>query len=194
MKIIPEIIVTNPNDVSKECQDFANKILAVVQQRVLVDSKTYKNIEANLYIYIGINVNVNKELLKPINENFYYGSDDSLRLISETVNLNSTVRQALKNRVEFIGEIKECFVYLSLSPIDKKKLTSRNSEKEENIVYHSIDPIFTLDEVVMNQDERDAIMRAISLVKEKDLVYNKWGFSKVDKHTRIVFSWSSWNG
>lgn len=186
MKIIPEIIVTNPNDVSKECQDFANKILAVVQQRVLVDSKTYKNIEANLYIYIGINVNVNKELLKPINENFYYGSDDSLRLISETVNLNSTVRQALKNRVEFIGEIKECFVYLSLSPIDKKKLTSRNSEKEENIVYHSIDPIFTLDEVVMNQDERDAIMRAISLVKEKDLVYNKWGFSKVDKHTKSV--------
>ena len=74
MKIIPEIIVTNPNDVSKGCQDFANKILAVVQQRVLVDSKTYKNIEANLYIYIGINVNVNKELLKPINENFYYGS------------------------------------------------------------------------------------------------------------------------
>ena len=66
MKIIPEIIVTNPNDVSKECQDFANKILAVVQQRVLVDSKTYKNIEANLYIYIGINVNVNKESLKPI--------------------------------------------------------------------------------------------------------------------------------
>lgn len=146
MKIIPEIIVTNPNDVSKGCQDFANKILAVVQQRVLVDSKTYKNIEANLYIYIGINVNVNKELLKPINENFYYGSDDSLRLISETVNLNSTVRQALKNRVEIIGEIKECFVYLSLSPIDKKKLTSDNSEKEENIVYHSIDPIFTLDD------------------------------------------------
>lgn len=186
MKIIPEIIVTNPNDVSKECQDFANKILAVIQQRVLVDSKTYKNIEANLYIYIGINVNVNKELLKPINENFYYGSDDSLRLISETVNLNSTVRQALKNRVEIIGEIKECFVYLSLSPIDKKKLTSENNEKEENIVYHSIDPIFTLDEVVMNQDERDAIMRAISLVKEKDLVYNKWGFSKVDKHTKSV--------
>ena len=57
MKIIPEIIVENPTDISKDIRDFANDILSIIQKRVLVDSKTYKNIEANLYIYIGINVN-----------------------------------------------------------------------------------------------------------------------------------------
>ena len=62
MKIIPEIIVENPNEVSKELQDCANNLLALVQKRVFVDSKAYKNIEANLYFYIGINVNMNKEM------------------------------------------------------------------------------------------------------------------------------------
>lgn len=186
MKIIPEIIVINPNEVSKELHDFTNSILAVIQQRVLVDSKTYRNIEANLYIYIGINVNMNNELFKPINENLYYGSDDSLRLISETVTLNSTIQHALKNRVVITDEVKSCFVFSSLSPIDKKKLTGESNKKEEHVVYHSVDPIFTLDEVVMNQNERDAIMRAVALVKERDLVFNKWNFKKVDKHTKSI--------
>lgn len=186
MKIIPEIIVTNPNAIPKGFHDLSNNILAIVQQRVLVDSKTYNKIDANLYIYIGINVNMNNELFTSVNEKFYYGFDDSLRLTSETVNLNTTIRQALKNRITATGEVKQYFVYLSLSPIDKKKLIGESNKKEESIVYHSVDPIFTLDEVVMNQDERDAIMRAISLVKERDLVYNKWGFSKVDKYTKSI--------
>ena len=186
MKIIPEIIVENPNEVSKELHDYTDKLLALVQKRVFVDSKTFKNIEANLYIYIGINVNMNNNMFTLINENFYYGSDDSLRLISETVNLNATIRQALKNRIFVKDEVKKCFVYLSLSPIDKKKLLDDNSKEDKVVVYHSVDPIFTLDEVVMNQDERDSIMRAISLVKEKELIYNKWNFKQVDKHTKSV--------
>lgn len=186
MKIIPEIIVENPNEVSKELQDCANNLLALVQKRVFVDSKAYKNIEANLYFYIGINVNMNKEMFALINEYLYYGSDDSLRLTSETVNLNATIRQAFKKHISVTDEVKKCFVYLSLSPIDKKRLMDDNSKEDKAVVYHSVDPIFTLDEVVMNQDERDSIMRAISLVKEKELIYNKWNFKKVDKHTKSV--------
>ena len=112
MKIIPEIIVTNPNAIPKGFHDLSNNILAIVQQRVLVDSKTYNKIDANLYIYIGINVNMNNELFTSVNEKFYYGFDDSLRLTSETVNLNTTIRQALKNRITATGEVKQYFVYL----------------------------------------------------------------------------------
>ena len=108
MKIIPEIIVENPTDISKDIRDFANDILSVIQKRALVDSKTYKNIEANLYIYIGINVNINGEMLKPIKDKLYYGSDETLRLISETVTLNSTIRHALINRISIIDDVKTC--------------------------------------------------------------------------------------
>lgn len=186
MKIIPEIIVENPTDISKDIRDFANDILSVIQKRALVDSKTYKNIEANLYIYIGINVNINGEMLKPIKDKLYYGSDETLRLISETVTLNSTIRHALINRTSIIDDVKTCFVFLSLSPIEKKNLTGESGKKEQSVMYHSTDPVFTLDEVVMNQDERNSIMRAISLVKEKDLIYNKWNFKQVDKHTKSI--------
>lgn len=186
MKIIPEIIVTNPNEISEGFHDLSNNILAIVRKRVLEDSKTYNKIDANLYIYIGINVNINNELFTSITEKFYYGSDDSLRITSETVNLNATIRQALRNHITPADEVKQYFTYISLSPIDKKKLIGETDKKEETIVYHSVDPVFTLDEVIMSQDERDAIMRAITLVKERDLVYNKWGFSKVDKHTKSI--------
>ena len=75
---------------------------------------------------------------------------------------------------------------MSLSPIEKKNLTGESGKKEQSVMYHSTDPVFTLDEVVMNQDERNSIMRAISLVKEKDLIYNKWNFKQVDKHTKSI--------
>lgn len=186
MKIIPEIIVKNPNEISQGFQDFANSILMLIQKRVLENSKIHKEIEANLYVYIGLNVSINSELLTPTNEYFYYGADDSMRIIPATDSLISTIRNALKNHVKVIDEIKKYFVFLSLSPIDKKNLTGEIGKDEQSVMYHSIDPIFTLDEVVMNQDERDSIMRAISLVKEKDLIYNKWNFKQVDKHTKSI--------
>ena len=38
----------------------------------------------------------------------------------------------------------------------------------------------------MNDDEREAIMRAVTLVKERELVFEKWNFKKVDKHTKSI--------
>lgn len=186
MKITPEVIVKNPDEISQGFQDFANSILMLIQKRVLENSKIHKEIEANLYVYIGLNVSINSELLTPTNDNFYYGADDSMRIIPATDSLISTIQNALKNHVKVIDEIKKYFVFLSLSPIDKKNLTSESGKNEQSIMYHSTDPVFTLDEVVMNQDERNSIMRAISLVKEKDLIYNKWNFKQVDKHTKSI--------
>lgn len=186
MKITPEVIVKNPDEISQGFQDFANSILMLIQKRVLENSKIHKEIEANLYVYIGLNVSINSELLTPTNDNFYYGADDSMRIIPATDSLISTIQNALKNHVKVIDEIKKYFVFLSLSPIDKKNLTSESGKNEQSIMFHSTDPVFTLDEVVMNQDERNSIMRAISLVKEKDLIYNKWNFKQVDKHTKSI--------
>lgn len=186
MKITPEIIVKNPDEISQGFQDFANNILMLIQKRVLDNSKIHKEIDANLYVYIGLNVSINSELLTPTNDYFYYGADDSMRIIPATDSLISTTRNALKNHVKVIDEIKKYFVFLSLSPIDKKNLTGEIGKNEQSVMYHSTDPVFTLDEVVMNQDERNSIMRAISLVKEKDLIYNKWNFKQVDKHTKSI--------
>ena len=186
MKITPEIIVKNPDEISQGFQDFANNILMLIQKRVLDNSKIHKEIDANLYVYIGLNVSINSELLTPTNDYFYYGADDSMRIIPATDSLISTIRNALKNHVKVIDEIKKYFVFLSLSPIDKKNLTGEIGKNEQSVMYHSTDPVFTLDEVVMNQDERNSIMRAISLVKEKDLIYNKWNFKQVDKHQWFV--------
>lgn len=186
MKIVSEIIVKNPDEISQGFKDFANSILMLIQKRVLENSKIHKEIEANLYVYIGLNVSINSELLTPTNDNFYYGADDSMRIIPATDSLISTIQNALKNHVKVIDEIKKYFVFLSLSPIDKKNLTSESGKNEQSVMYHSTDPVFTLEEVVMNQDERNSIMRAISLVKEKDLIYNKWNFKQVDKHTKSI--------
>lgn len=189
MKIIPEVIVINPNAISKVERDTVDSILSIIRKRVLVDSDACKKINSNLYVYIGLNTNINEKVFGEVKDRLYFGSDDSLRLISDVEYINTTISSAIKKHISVPNEINSCFVYLSLIKTDKAKLTASENNKEEEkkkVSYQAVDPIFSLEEVVMNQDERDAIMRAISLVKERDLVYNKWGFSKVDKHTKSV--------
>lgn len=187
MKIIPEIIVQDPSNISMAVHEMVDEIIDLINKRVTDNSKIFKKIDANLYVYIGVDVNVNENLFKPLKNNLLFGADNSTKVIPETTDICAVIKNAINSRISLPEVVKKCFVYLSFSAIDKNVLTKTDNKDEvASSSYIAVDPIFSLDEVVMNKDERDAIMRAITLVKEKDLVYKKWGFSKVDKHTKSV--------
>lgn len=183
MKIIPEIIVKNPADIPTHTRETVDNIIELLHQRLL-QSNSIKKIEASLFLYIGIDTEKNDRLFVQLKDKLYYGFDDSIKVMSETINFNSIIKKAIEKHISIPQEIENCFVYLSLSSIEKCKLTEIKNEK--SISYRSVEPIFSLEDVAINTEEKDAIMRAIALVKERDLVYNKWNFKKVDKHTKSI--------
>lgn len=191
MKIIPEIIVKNPTEIPNHIKDTVDNIIGLLHQRVL-QSNSIKNIEAKLFLYIGIDTEMNDKTFVLLKDKLYYGIDDSMNVMSETVNFNSTFKKAIEKHISIPQEIDKCFVYLSLSSVEKSKLT--DAKKKKATTYQSVEPIFALDEVVMNMEEKDAIMRAISLIKERNLIYNKWNFKKVDKHTKSILCFHGVSG
>ena len=60
------------------------------------------------------------------------------------------------------------------------------NEDEEQSSYQAVKPIYTLDKVILREDTKVQIDRAISLVEQRDKIFNEWGYSEVDPHTKTI--------
>ena len=190
MTIKPEIITNNPNQVPAYETKLANDIVEIIQSRTL-NSDTARGIDSDLYVYIAINViDLNKmsPLFSELKSKMYFAKDDSLTTDSEVNTFADVLRRAVLRHVDVPSEVKVCHIYVSLTKKEQADLWVNSSEapEQEHARFVAVEPIFTLDEVVMNDDEREAIMRAVTLVKERELVFEKWNFKKVDKHTKSI--------
>lgn len=61
-----------------------------------------------------------------------------------------------------------------------------NKSSTDTPQYIAIDPIFSLEDVIMNQDERESILRSLAIVTERQLIFEKWGFSNIDRKTKSI--------
>ena len=52
--------------------------------------------------------------------------------------------------------------------------------------YQAVTPIYTLDKVILGEDTKGQIDRAISLVEQRDKIFNEWGYAEVDPHTKTI--------
>lgn len=190
MTIRPEIITKNPEKMPAYERRLADDIVAKLQDRTL-NSDTARGIESDLYVYVAIDVisqDKMSSLFKELKPKMYFAKDGSLSNQSEINTFGDVLKRAVMLHVEVPTEVKVCHIYISLEKKSQADLWANTTEtsEQERPKFTAEDPIFTLDEVVMNDDERDAIMRAITLVKERELIFEKWNFKKVDKHTKSI--------
>lgn len=191
MTIKPEFITKDPNQMPAYERKLADDIVQIIQNRTL-NSDTARGIDSDLYIYIAIDiVSVDKmsHLFKEIKSKMYFAKDESLSSNTEVSVFADVLKRAITVHVAPPSEIKTCHIYVSLDKKTQSEMwesSSSNSSEQDRPKFVAEEPIFTLDEVVMNDDERDAIMRAVTLVRERELVFEKWNFKKVDKHTKSI--------
>lgn len=184
MKIIPEIEVKDPKNIPSHTHKFVKEITDLVSHRI-TDSKSAKQIDANLYLYIFIDNSRNSFVFEQIKSKLYWGVNDNMLCLQEIKTITEVLKRAFVVNINVPNELVNCYVYLSLCKQDTKDLFSHDEERVKP-QYIAVEPIFSLDEVIMNASERRAIMRAITLVKERELVYTKWNFKKIDKHSKSI--------
>lgn len=190
MIIKPEVITKDPNQVPAYESKLANDIIGIIENRTF-NSDTARGIDSDLYVYIAIDV-MNQDKISPLytelKPKLYYAKDDSLSFQSGVNTFSDVLKRAILRHVEVPQEVCTCHVYISLEKKSQAEIWANPSEAsgQERPTFTAEDPIFTLDDVVMNDDEREAIMRAVTLVKERDLIFEKWNFQSVDKHTKSI--------
>lgn len=52
--------------------------------------------------------------------------------------------------------------------------------------YQATTPIYTLDKVILSHDTKAQIDRAITLIEQHNKIFNEWGFSDIDPHTKTI--------
>ena len=61
-----------------------------------------------------------------------------------------------------------------------------NDADDEKPVFIAKDPKYTFDEVLLDNETKDRIIRALAIIKNRDLIFNTWGYSKLDKATKSI--------
>lgn len=63
---------------------------------------------------------------------------------------------------------------------------NRANDDEAVQSYQATKPLYTLDRVILSNDTRAQIDRAISLIEQHNKIFNEWGYSEIDPHTKTI--------
>lgn len=125
-------------------------------------------------------------LIKELKDGLYVGFSEDITA-SEGGEIFSTIlRNAFKKNLVVPQSEFNIIIYFSSYKLDVNSLFSSNEDGKKTETYKAVDPEFTLDQVIMSPRERKAVMRAITLIRDKDLIYQKWNFKKVDKREKSI--------
>ncbi|MDE6338959.1 MAG: AAA family ATPase [Muribaculaceae bacterium] len=187
MKINLIIQVPDANEISKSQQAVSSNLTKLVNERVN-DSKFASSYKGDIFLYLLMCENRKPSNIRELKDGIYIGFSEDL-ISSESGDIFYTIiRNAIKKHLEVSPSEKNCIIYFSPSKIDINALFKnvKESSDEKKELYIAVEPEFTLDEVIISSKERVAVMRAITLIRDKDLIYNKWNFKKVDKREKSI--------
>lgn len=162
---------------------ISEKLSEILESRFNA-SLPIKKLAGTFYAYLIVNPELNTFNAALLKERMYTENNENIDDDFEISTFLISLKAAIKNNISIPEGIDNIIVYFSLSSMDFTNSTS--NESSSNVTFQAIDPLYKLDDVIMNDNERTAVMRAIILVKEKELIYNKWGFSSVDHTTKSV--------
>lgn len=72
------------------------------------------------------------------------------------------------------------------SSSQEKNDDEQKENDEERPSYTSQKPIYSLDKVIMSNKTKSDIGRAIALITHRDKIFNDWGFTEIDPHTKTI--------
>lgn len=164
-------------------QILSKKISEILEDR-FSKSQKLKNCDGTLLIYLFFNYDVKDN---PDIENrgcLYIGKDKSVETSMVLESFYVTSSSALTNNiVELPSDITSVVIYYSQNVIDKADVLK---SKEGKVSFNVTKPKYTFDDVIINDDERRSIFRALIMIKEKELAFDKWGYRKIDPATKSI--------
>lgn len=185
MKINVKIEVPNPKQISAGQEKLSKEIPNLLADRIKRSAYVAAS-KCDLYLYVLIRENRKSDKFSKVTDGLYLGICQEISSDERGTVLETILRNALRKNIVIPEGEKECIVYLSNHEIDTTSFFINESEDKKKMLFYAVEPIYTLDQVVMSPRERRAVMRAITLVKEQQLIYDKWGFSNIDKSRKSI--------
>ena len=177
------IYVNDPANISKVEKDTCSELSKLVNSRI-AESKTISSQDGLLFVGVFFNRNeIPNEFLR-LSTKLYYKCSFKTKP-NDWLPFEITLKAGLK-RIALDAAIKNIAIVVSDIKFTEEDVFAINRSSTEKPNYVAISPEYTLDDVVMNDDERESILRALTIVSEKELIFQKWGASKVDKNTKSI--------
>lgn len=75
-----------------------------------------------------------------------------------------------------------------INAFEKYKNKMNTEKKEEIIVLNATKPKYRLDQIILNEEEKEDLKSALTLIRERELIYDVWGFSEIDSKPRLILN------
>lgn len=169
-----------------QTKDEDNLIKAINEKiRICVTENQNLENDKTLFVSLFFNRLGIPDSFTDLNNNIYF-QDLSDNLTIGWISLLATVKNSLKG-LEIPKSIRNVAIVFSFYPVVENDVFAINSTKDGNsITFKAIEPQFSLDQVIMNVTEKDSLIRALTIITQRNLIFDYWGFNKIDKSTKSV--------
>lgn len=69
---------------------------------------------------------------------------------------------------------------------EKENNTQLPDEDDERPIFLAKEPKYSFNEVLLDTETKERIIRALAIIKNRELIFDKWGYSKLDKATKSI--------
>lgn len=164
-------------------QILSKKISKILEDRFSKSLKL-KDSDGTLLIYLFFNYDVEGNSNIEKKGQLYIGKDKSVESSTLLECFFVTSSSALTNNiVEIPADIKSVIIYYSQNVINKNDILKINKEESSFCVTK---PKYTFEDVIINDDEKRSIFRALIMIKERTLAFDNWGYRKIDPATKSI--------
>lgn len=177
------IFVKNDKPSSDE-HTIINEISRMLTER-LHEFHALKKLEIDLHINLFFSRPSVPDTFTQLSNSLYCYDATSLVNIDWTSFLTSA-KGSLKKISTNKLENNLCLVF-SLTPISENEIFAINAETQQaSVSYKAVEPRYALEDVIMNESERKALLRSLAIITERELIFERWGFGKKDHSTKSV--------
>lgn len=166
-------------EASYALEDIKDQVNSLIDKKL---SEYIKNSSVDIYITLVGNPSVN-EL-----ENAHMHNSNISSVLSEKL-LSDVNLYVFRNRlgsVNIVSPLTSCLIAIGLSEFSIKQNSASQSNDEDKPIFVAKEPKHTLDDVLLPIESKNKLLRALSIVENKQLIFDKWGFSKIDKATKSI--------
>lgn len=184
MKPVYKIFLKDPVCQTQDEKQAINDIGKIINSR-LSEPNDLATDDRELIVTVFFNRTNIPDDFKMLDSGLYIKENTKLKSLG-WIALYSTIKAGL-SKVNLPENIKKVVVVLSLDVVSEDDIFAINKDKDESAaIYVAVEPNFTLDDVVMNDSEKQALLRALTIITERDLIFNKWRFKEIDHCTKSV--------
>lgn len=162
-----------------------NEIADVIKS--LLNQEDFKNIKVSYKLDITSGQGESK---------FYHLSSNASEEIPGSFRLSNVINDFISAKQDEFSLFMDKNVHFVVDikyAVRKKEPTKKNDvygqSKQEDLPYYApIKPRYNFDQIILPDSIRQQIKEAVSIINNKELIYNTWGFSEVDSIPKSILN------